>query len=149
MWRHAYQIWASRIPIYSPDTDTYNIGLGLVSNTTKQFVTQLIVLHTSEKKYLSLNNPCTALLNNPDLASLPRNSIFETLQVLFISTGCDFVSFFKMLGKVTIFNNFFQYTDFIGCLNKVLPHNKEEGFLAFIQLIGTSYFKKHLSAFIL
>ena len=99
MWRHAYQVWASRILIYSPDTDTYNIGLGLVSNTTKQFVIQLNVLHASEKKYLSLNNLCTALLNDPDLASLPRNSIFETLQVLFISTGCDFVSFFKMLGR--------------------------------------------------
>ena len=68
MWRHAYQVWASGILIYSSDTDTYNIGLGLVSNITKQFITQLNVLHASEKEYLSLNNLCTALLNNPDLA---------------------------------------------------------------------------------
>ena len=132
MWRHAYQSWATRILIYSPDTDTYNIGLGLVGDTTKQFIIQLNVLHASEKRYLSLNNLHMALLNDPDLAMLPRNSISETLQVLFISTGCDFISFFKTLGKVTILNNFFQNSNFIGCLNKVLMDNKEEGFLAFI-----------------
>ena len=76
------------------------------------------------------------------------------MQTLFISTGCDFVSYFKSLGKATILNIFFQHAEFIcgantpGCLHHTLPHNRESGFLSFIRFIGTCYFKKHLPAFI-
>jgi len=35
-----------------------------------------------------------------------------------------------------------------GFLHNTLPDNKEYGFLSFIRLIGTCYFKKHLTAFI-
>ena len=69
------------------------------------------------------------------------------MQTLFICTGCDFVSFFKSLGKATLLNNFYQYANFIGSLHKTQPENRNDGFLAFIRLIGTSYFKKHLAAF--
>jgi len=34
---------------YSPDTVTYNIGLGLLNSTAKHFIVQLNVLHSSEK----------------------------------------------------------------------------------------------------
>ena len=147
IWRHAAQSHATRILIYSPDTDTYNIGLGLMSGTTKKYIIQLNVLHSSEKKYLYLNHLHTAFLNDQDLAALPRNNISEGMQILFICTGCDFVSFFKSLGKATLLNNFYQYASFIGSLHKTQPENKDDGFLAFIRLIGTSYFKKHLAAF--
>jgi len=103
--------------------------------------------HSSVRKYVYLNNLQTAFLNDPDLASLPRDELSETLQVMFISTGCDFISFFKTLGKATTLNNFNQYASFIGTLNKIFPLNQDEGFLAFIWLIGTSYFKKHVNAF--
>jgi len=81
MWRHACQSWATRILIYSPDTDTYNIGLGLLNSTAKQFSVQLSVVHSSVRKYVYLNNLQTAFLNDPDLASLPRVELSETLQV--------------------------------------------------------------------
>ena len=45
-------------------------------------------------------------------------------------------------------NNFYQYAEFIGDLHKTASHNKDEGFLAFVRLVGTCYFKKHLAAFI-
>ena len=122
-----FQSHATRILIYSPDTDTYNIGLGLVSGTTKEYIIQLNVLHSSEKKYLCLNHLHTAFLNDQDLATLPRNNISEVMQTLFICTGCDFVSFFKSLGKATLLNNFYQYANFIGSLQ---PENKDDGFLA-------------------
>lgn len=70
------------------------------------------------------------------------------MQTLFICTGCDFISFFKSLGKTTLLNNFYHYANFIGSLHKIHPENKDDGFLAFICLIGTTYFKKHLAAFI-
>ena len=93
IWRHAVQSQATRILIYSPDTDTYNIGLSLIKDTTKEYIIQINVLHSSEKKFLCLNHLHTAFLNDPDLAALPRNNILETMQTLFICTGCDFISF--------------------------------------------------------
>ena len=154
IWRHAIQSWATNILIYSPDTDVYNIGLGLITQTIKQYIIQLNVPQAAEKRYLLLNNLHTALLNDPDLASVSRDSIGITMQTLFITTGCDFVSYFKSLGKATVLNIFFQHAEFIcganmpGCLHHTLPHNRESGFLAFIRFIGTCYFKKHLPAFI-
>ena len=35
-----------------------------------------------------------------------------------------------------------------GALNEVLSQNRERGFLAFVRLVGTACFKKHLSVFI-
>ena len=55
---------------------------------------------------------------------------------------------FKYLGKAILLNTFYQYATFIGSLHQIQPENKDNGFLAIIQLIGTSYFKKHLAAFI-
>jgi len=118
IWRHACQSQANKILIHSPDTDAYNIGLSLLNRDTKQYVIQLNVFHATERKFLYLNNLQIALENEPDLVPLPSHSISEILQVLFICTGCDFVSFIKLLGKVTILNNFYQYAEFIGYLYK-------------------------------
>ena len=52
IWRHASQAQASNILIYSPDTDVYNIGLGVVNYTSKQYIVQLNVPHAEEMKYL-------------------------------------------------------------------------------------------------
>ena len=148
IWRHAAKSQATRILIYSPDTDTYNIGLSLIKGTNKEYIIQINVLHSSEKKFLCLNHLHIALLNDPDLAALPRNNILETMHTWFICTGCNFISFFKSLGKITLLNNFYQYTTFIGSLHKTQPEYRGDGFLAFVRLIGTAYFKKHLAAFI-
>ena len=42
IWRHAIQTQGTNILIYSPDTDVYNIGLGLhvVNCTSKQYIVQ-------------------------------------------------------------------------------------------------------------
>ena len=76
------------------------------------------------------------------------------MQTLFISTGCDYISYLKYIGKASILNNFFQYASFIcghnmpGCLHHTSSDNLQHGFLSFIRLIGTCYFKKHLTAFV-
>ena len=72
-------------------------------------------------------------------------------------TGCDYVSFFSGTGKATFLRNFFQHSQFItgvspntkGSLSDTLMDGDiyEKGFLAFLQLIGTVYFKKHATAF--
>ena len=89
-----------------------------------------------------------------DISNLPQDGLCLILQTLFICTGCDYISYFKSIGKATILNNFFQYASFIsgynmpGYLHNTLTSNKQYGFLSFVRLIGTCYFKKHLTAFI-
>ena len=66
----------------------------------------------------------------------------------------DSLSYFKSFGKATILNIFLQYADFIsgsntmGSLCQTDATNREQGFLSFIWLVGTCYFKKHIAAFI-
>ena len=79
IWRHAYQSRATRILIYSPDTDTYHIGLGLLSGSSKEYIIQINITHSNETKYLCLNNLQTALLNDPDLGTLPIETTFLKL----------------------------------------------------------------------
>ena len=103
-------------------------------------------------KYLHIKNLYQALEKDPDLAALPKENLGVILQTLFICTGCDFISYFKTVGKATFLNNFFQNAEFIcgpqlpGCLHDT--KNPSNGFLSFVRLVGTSYFKKHLAAFI-
>lgn len=108
--------------------------------------------HSADKRFLHRNHLYSALQRDPDLASLPRSQLSPVFQCLFICTGCDFVSYFKTLGKATILNVFFQHAKFIsssqapGSLHDTSKGNN--GYLSFIRLVGTCYFKKHLAAFI-
>ena len=72
---------------------------------------------------------------------------------LFITAGCDFVSYFKTVGKAFIFNAFFQKqqlnidSSLTGSLHQIHPHNRALGFNCFIRMIGLVYFSKHLASF--
>ena len=151
IWRHATQTSATRILVCSPDTDVYNIGLSVPVN--KDYIIQLNVHHVVDKKYLILKHLELAFQRDPDLHSIPRENLSVTMQALYISTGCDYVSFFKTFGKASIINNFMQHASFISCGNAVEslhytnPTNNDIGFLSFLCLVGTCYFKRHISAF--
>ena len=54
-----------------------------------------------------------AFKNDPDLAGIEENSLPQIMQIFFVCTGCDFVSFFGGLGKATFLRYFFQYAAFI------------------------------------
>ena len=88
------QSHATKILIYSPDTDTYNIGLGLISDTTNK---EYIIPCIHVKKVLMFKSSAHS---TADLAPLPSDKISKTMQSLFISTGWDFI-FFKSLGNFT------------------------------------------------
>ena len=55
-------------------------------------------------------------------------------------------------GRLHFFNTFFQHAKFItgqhadGLLSDTSEDERERGFVAFLKLIGTLYFKKHISA---
>jgi hypothetical protein len=144
----------STILIYSPGTDLYNIGLPLISNYTKNITIQLNPIHSSSKSFININNIVTALKSDPDVASLCPDSLLTIMTSLFVATGSDFTSYFKSIGKASFLNLFFQYSNFItgieaiGSLADIQQNNRDSGFLAFLRLIGTAYFKKHLSSFV-
>ena len=153
VWRHAVQSNANHILIYSPDTDVYNIGMTLLQCTSCEVIVQINVPH-KEKRYLNLTSLITALASDPDLAALPNEKLGNTMQALYICSGCDYISYFSGIGKVTFLKQFFQHADLIsgssmpGNLCETRKDEQASGFLAFIRLIGTLYFKKHLSAFV-
>ena len=95
-----------------------------------------------------------ALKGNPDLASLPSDLVAPTVQMLFVCSGCDYISYFSGFGKAAFLNTFFQHASFItgevsqGRLSYCSNLDLKQGYLAFLTLIGTLYFKKHYSAFV-
>ena len=86
--------------------DVYNIGLAMLQLSQKEYIVQLNVPHSMQKRYVHLNNLLCAFQNDPDLVSLPQTHVGTIMQAVLISTGCDYVSYFKSLGKSTILNIF-------------------------------------------
>ena len=69
-------------------------------------------------------------------------------------SGCDYISF-NQIGKGTFLRYFFQYASFInggdrdtpGTLADISIEDNETGYLSFLRLIGSVFFKKHASGF--
>ena len=108
-------------------------------------------------KCLHLQKFKDCLHRDPDLAGLVDKGldVCKIIQVIFICSGCDFVSYFVRLGKRSFFNTFFQYAAFIcglftenteGLLsNTNLNEDDDLGLLAFYRFIGCVYFTAHRS----
>ena len=106
-----------------------------------------------EHQYLHVEKLRSVLNRDPDLAVVPENTRLKLLQALFIATGCDYVSF-AGLGKATFMKIAFQHCSFINADSDSCPgtlvdtgDTKDRGFLAFLRLVGTAYFKKNLPCF--
>ncbi len=153
LWLHVKHSRGTRKLILSPDTDVYHIGLPLIANTDLDVLVKLNPTNSTELRLLDLRALLDAFYNDPDLASLPRRCIPLSIQMVYISTGCDFISFFHGLGKASFLNTLYQHAAFIssdadeppGTLSDV---NSEIGLLAFVRLVGCTYYHKHRSAFL-
>ena len=113
IWRHAFVTSKHRLLIYSPDTDVYNIGLGLFDKMQgKHVVIQINVPH-KEPSYLDLNLLRAKFYQDTDLSCLPRDEVSNIMQMAFVVTGCDYLSYFCGIGKATFLTMFFQHAGFI------------------------------------
>lgn len=151
LWRHAIQVQAQRVLVYSPDTDVYNIGVPIVDQCSqKEVIVQINVAKSRELKYLHINNLVRALQDDPDCGTLPRDKLTRIFLVLFVSSGCDFISYFSGYGKGGFLNTFYQHASFITGKQSYghLSDTSEEGFYSFLRLIGCLYFKKYYSAIV-
>lgn len=118
----------------------------------KNFIVQINQPSSSNKVYLYLYNLLDAFLSDSDLSSLPKDKISDVMTTLFLSTGSDYTSFFKNIGKATVLNVFFMHCNFISGMTMDgslcdTTDQRDLGFLAFLRLVGTLYFKKHLVSF--
>ena len=156
IWLHVTNTVHRRLLIVSPDTDVYHIGLPLPCVTEKEIIIQVSPLHCCQLKLLNITSLVLALGNDPDLAQIDSNILPKVFQTLYAVSGCDYISFFSQLGKATFLRYFYQYASFIssghdlsGTLADTCLQNGvyEQGYLAFLRLIGTVYFKTHSTAF--
>lgn len=107
-----------------------------------------------ERHYLYSKKFQSVLNLDPDLAVVSHTNRLKLIQTLFIATGCDYLSFFVGIGKATFMRIAFQHCTFINansdsCLGTLVDtgDSNDIGFLAFLRLVGTVYFKKYLSCF--
>ena len=157
IWLHADRTKCKKILVLSPDTDVYMIGLPLQCTQDKEVIVQISDLKSRDLKLLHLNCLVAALVNDPDMASVPTSVRSNIIQALFVVSGCNYVSFFSGIGKASFVKCFFQYAQFItghtrytkvSLADTSMENNiHEHGFLAFLRLIGTVYFKRHANAF--
>ena len=155
LWLHVKNSTHKNFLVLSPDTDTYHIGLPL--QQTKQVVIQVGPINSRELKFLNMTALSTALMNDPDLIHIDPSSILQVMQTIFVCSGCDYISFFSQIGKATFLRYFFHHANFItgkatsakGTLADIALEDNiyQKGFLAFLRLIGTVYYKKHATSF--
>ena len=156
IWLHCTRSSGSRKMLYSPDTDVYHIGLPIISHQLPQ-PDVYIQLHGRRKdshRYLQVSAFLQAIDSDPDLAQVPSNKCANVVQMAYVSTGCDYISYFKGIGKVFFLNVLYQHATFItggsdpvGTLADIHPDCEHLGLLAFVRLVGCAYFKKHLAGF--
>lgn len=93
VWLHAVHCPYNNVLIYSPDNDVYHIGLPLVQQyPQKQFIVQ-VKAAGYDSLFLDLNKFLSQLQKHQDLTGVSKDKLACILQVLFIATGCDFVSY--------------------------------------------------------
>jgi hypothetical protein len=82
IWRHVGQSKASKVLIYSPDTDVYNIGMGTYDEMNKDIIMQVNV-PSKENKYVYMSKLIEAFKNDPDLAMVNSDTLNKVMQVLY------------------------------------------------------------------
>ena len=154
IWLHVMNSTGTKKLVLSPDTDVYHIGLPIIAGTELDCVVRLSSFNSLEHRFLDLQALITAFQNDPGLAAVEQVSLPSVMQMLYICTGCDFISFFNGLGKATFMATLFEYSDFI-CSDTTATHTPgiisdadPTGFLSFIRLVGCAYFRKHKAVFL-
>ena len=145
VWLHTFTCQGLKCLVYSPDNDTYHIGLPLTEKYPEKNV--YVALDNTFETLLNLNKLSYSIRYDEKFGrSLP--DVLSIIQMLYVSTGCDYISFFKDHGKKSFFDTFAKNSEFIsagrsfkGTLGD-FKGESENGFLSFLRLVGCEYFKK-------
>ena len=115
VWIHCKYSIGSKKLVFSPDTDTYHVGMGLLEDARMSDYDIYVKLSRlgEAEKFLHLSVLNEALQSDQNLAVVPPSVKVKALQMLYITTGCDYVSFFYNVGKARLLQCFFQHAPFI------------------------------------
>ena len=72
--------------------------IGLTMHTILHVIVQLSKTYKKEGRFIDQRAFIQAVHTDPDLSGNTQSQILPALQV---STGCDYISFFSGLGKIT------------------------------------------------
>ena len=157
VWMHCkYSVGTHKL-LFSPDTDTYHVGMGLLEDIRLCECDVYVQINRvcDPDKYIHLSKLGEALHYDHCMATISPQIRAQILQTLYVVTGCDYVSYFHGIGKIKFLRVFFQHASFIsngqeqpGTLADITPERESLGFLSFVGLVGTVYFKLHLQAFV-
>ena len=93
IWRHCQQSHLNRHYIFSPDTDTYVIGLTNHKQGAETFI-DLTPIGSEDTKIMNINKLIDSMRSDPDLGFIEQDSLPTVIQALYASTGCDYNPFF-------------------------------------------------------
>ena len=82
--------------------------LPLIAETNLDVIVRLSQFNSKELRLLHMKALIQAFTNDPDLATIHQSEIPLTMQVVYVCTGCDFISFFHSLGKAYFLNTLFE-----------------------------------------
>ncbi|CAH1783653.1 unnamed protein product, partial [Owenia fusiformis] len=145
IWFHVSLCEEKDILIFSKDTDSFMIGLPHISNLNKNIFINIGGSKAISEVFIHMNILFQNISNDYSLQSMDASGIGRTIQTVFISSGCDYVSSFKGFSKSFVFETFFKNCDFIcgkdsvkanlGSLCNTSCEDSDLGFLAFMRLI--------------
>ena len=137
---------------------TRAIGIPIIhKNSHLEVYVQLSKSLNENPKFIRVNGLLEGLNNDPDLGSIPPSERAQGIQTLYISSGCDYVSFFQGMGKITFLQTFFRYASFIlgkdrlqlpGSIGGDIADSHNHNCMSFLRLDGCAYFRAHVSAFV-
>ena len=155
IWLHVVTSSGQKKLVLNPYTDVYHVGLPIVAGSSIEVVVKLSPFTSLENKYLDMQALIKIIIDDPDLAPIPTSLSPTVLQMLFVCTGCDFISFFNGLDKASFLATVFKYSEFICSNSTQTPgtladsHPNSNGILSFFRLVGCAYFRKYKAAFLL
>ncbi|CAC5406690.1 unnamed protein product [Mytilus coruscus] len=145
VWLHAIKSKSQRIIIYSPDTDTFVVGLPFIDSIGDKTIYLQLKDSCFDHRFVDMRMFALQMSNAMCLKGLSTS--VNCLQMVYISSGCDSVSFFHGYGKNTFFDIFRQNADFIASDLSICNEDNIQGLCAFFRLILCVYFSKHRTAF--
>jgi hypothetical protein len=125
IWLHVLECPCRVVAVFSPDSDVLMVGLltyqkwnvlGAGRGGEKHVYVQISKSWGEEANQpgiVDVNKLVDVLRRHPDLQTIDEGRRFRNIISLFVSTGCDFVSFFSRVSKKTFLKNFFQEAHFI------------------------------------
>ena len=152
IWLHVTNYSGNKKLILSPDTDVYHAGLPYIAGTSLDVIVKVSPFTSLEQHFLDLKALVKSLSDDPELGPIPQ--LPSAIQMLYVCTGCDYISFFNGFGKALFLATLAENSEFIFSDTESLPGTianpdpDSTSILSFFRLVGCAFCRKYKDAFI-